>query len=403
VQLLHHLFHSAAERWPNNIAVDVPPGPSRSSRRTISYAQLSRDADAIASQLGRPHDAERIVAIMLPRDSHLLYAAQLAVLRAGAAYVCLDPSHPVAHMAHIARDSGAVCLLTTKPLMATATAAIAANRVLDVASLLRDPPSGNGAQLRSINMSSGRLAYLVYTSGTTGQPKGVMIEHAGVVNLINSGVERFGMQPGDRVAQNSSAAYDSSVEETWLALASGATVVVLDDEAVRSGPDLAAWLRDERITVFCPPPTLLRAMDCSSPAEMLPDLRLVYAGGEQMPQDLADRWSRRIWLENGYGPTECSVTVVRGRLREGEPVCIGEAVPHNSAYVLNESLSEVGEGESGELCIGGVGLARGYLNQPELTAQRFVQHPQLGRIYRTGDIVKRNGGVNYLGRIDSLV
>ena len=180
-----------------------------------------------------------------------------------------------------------------------------------------------------------------YTSGTTGKPKGVQLEHLGAVNLIREGVARFGLGPDDRVAQNSSPAYDSSVEEIWLALATGATLVVLDDEVVRSGPDLVPWLRRERISVLCPPPTLLRTMQCPSPATALPSLRLCYVGGEPLSKDLADAWGAALWLENGYGPTECTVTVVRGRVHPGEPVTIGTPIPPHVAHILGLSLIHI--------------------------------------------------------------
>jgi non-ribosomal peptide synthetase-like protein len=179
----------------------------------------------------------------------------------------------------------------------------------------------------------------------------------------------------------------------------------MDDDAARLGPDLVDWLRNERITVFCPPPTQLRAMACADPARELPDLRLLYVGGEALPQDLADTWAAACWLENGYGPTECTVTVVRGRMRPGAPVTIGQPVEGHRAFLLDDQLRPVAEGEAGELCIAGPGLARGYLNQPDLTAARFPVHPEYGRIYRTGDLVQRDGSGNLrcLGRIDTQI
>ncbi|MEO6598014.1 MAG: AMP-binding protein [Planctomycetota bacterium] len=180
---------------------------------------------------------------------------------------------------------------------------------------------------------------------------------------------------------------------------------MLDSETARLGPDLVPWLRAERVTVLCPPPTLLRAMDCEDPARELPLLRLCYAGGEAMPQDLADRWGKALWLENGYGPTECTVTVVRGRLMPKQPVTIGTPVPGHTALLLDDQLQPVPEGEPGELCIAGTGLARGYLGQAELTAQRFPTVPGFGRIYRTGDLAQRgdDGQLYCLGRIDAQV
>jgi len=233
----------------------------------------------------------------------------------------------------------------------------------------------------------------------------VMIEHRSIVNLIAANLEDLGITPDSRVSQNSSSSYDSSVEEIWNAFAAGATLVPMDDETVRLGPDLPAWLRRERVTFFSPPPTLLRAMACEDPAAELPDLACLYVGGEQMPQDLADRWARNKLVINGYGPTECAVVATRGVLHCGEPVHIGRVVRGLEGWVLDDKLEEVADGEWGELCLGGICLARGYRNRPELTASKFVEHPRLGRIYRTGDLAHRgaDGNLYVHGRADSQV
>ncbi len=190
-----------------------------------------------------------------------------------------------------------------------------------------------------------------------------------------------------------------------MALAAGATLVVLDDETVRLGPDLVPWLRHERISVFSPPPTLLRALGCADPETELPDLRLLHVGGEPLPTDVAERWAPGRRLSNDYGPTETTVTALRGWIQPGAPITIGRPVLGVKAWVLNESLEEVRAGEMGELCLGGVGLARGYMNDPELTARKFPQHPRLGRIYRTGDLVHQGEGGDFYchGRIDAQV
>jgi non-ribosomal peptide synthetase component F len=231
-----------------------------------------------------------VVGILLPRNGWLLYAAQLAVLKAGAAYTCIDPSFSKGQIRDVLEDAGAVALLTD----AAGTAhlqddAASLPQVINVDHALRLAPERRLEQRDPDWLTPSSLAYVVYTSGTTGRPKGVMIEHQSIVNLVRGDVEEFKLSTGDRVAQGSSAAYDSSIEETWLALASGGTVVVMDDDTARLGPDLIEWLRVERITVFCPPPTLLRATGCSDPEAALPDLKLLYVGGEALPQDVADR------------------------------------------------------------------------------------------------------------------
>ena len=401
--LLHDFFERSAERWPERIAIDIPPGNGRPGRCLVTYAELARRADALALLVSPFVERECVVAILLPRHTPLLYAAQLAVLKAGAAYTCIDPAFPDGRIAEILEDSAAVALMTDTPGAKRArTAGYDAARVLDVgASSL--PASASIEPPRWLAPES--LAYTIYTSGTTGRPKAVMIEHRSIANLVAADLADFQLSPEARVSQNSSASYDSSVEEIWFAFAAGATLVVADHETVRLGPDLVGWLRRERITVFCPPPTLLRAMDCDNPEIDLPDLAFVYSGGEALPQDLSDRWAKGRLLENGYGPTECTVTALHATMRAGEPVHVGRPVTGLCAMVLNEALEEVPEGQWGELCVGGIGVARGYWNSPELTAEKFVTHPRWGRIYRTGDLAHRgpDGNFHCHGRIDSQV
>jgi len=396
------LFAASVARHAQLPAVDVPPGVGRPERAVVSYGELAGMAGGVAAALAPHVRGEAFVVIVMGRTTPWLYAAQIGAMQAGAAYVCVDPTFPDAHLAHVAADAKAVAVLADGPNVARLAALGLSVVALPLASAAPTPPVSPSAAPAAGERS---LAYAIYTSGTTGKPKGVLIEHRGAVNLITQGVPRFGIRPGDRCAQGSSPAYDSSVEETWLALAAGATVVPLDDETVRLGPDLVAWLRRERITVFCPPPTLLRALDVRSPRAELPDLRLCYVGGEALPQDLADLWGAELWLENGYGPTECTVTVTRGRVHPGRPVTIGQPVPPHVAWILGEDGLPVRDGEAGELCIAGPGLARGYLGLPELTAQRFPTLPAIGRVYRTGDLVTRgpDGDLSYHGRIDAQV
>ena len=422
METLDSIFQRAVAGHGDCIAIDVPPRGDR-ARICLTYRELDERASAIAGAIHALHwretgdatDAEqRIVVIMLPRDSPDVYAAQLAAARLNCAFCCVDAAFPDWHIRSVIADAkpcAVICdregstrlreLAHGRPLLdVSAISPIAprttANRSSNEAST---PPSG------SHSTHHAALAYLIYTSGTTGAPKGVMIEHASIASLVRSDMARFGLAPGDRIAQCSSNAYDSSLEETWMAFAVGATLVPVDDERVRSGPDLVPWMRAERINVFCPPPTLLRAMGVEHPPSELPDLRLLYVGGEALPQDLSDLWSQHVWLENGYGPTECTVTVVRGRMHPGVPVHIGTAVDGNQSFVLDEDGAAVDVGTEGELWMGGIGLARGYRNLPEKTAERFVEHATLGRLYRTGDRVRvrASGELEYLGRADGQV
>jgi non-ribosomal peptide synthetase-like protein len=403
-ELLHHWFTRAARRWPNRPAVDAPPGAGRPKRRVVTYAELDRLSDALAADLRESVSGECVVAVLLPRTSERLYVAQLATLKAGAAHACVDPLFPDDQLDRIVDDVRPVALVTDAVGEARVRAAgLRVERLVNLDSWEPERPADPMPDAPWLTPES--LAYVIYTSGTTGRPKGVLIEHAGVANLVRADVHEYDIRPGDRVAQNSSPSYDSSVEEVWLALAAGATLVVMDDETVRLGPDLIPWLRAERVTVLCPPPTLLRTTGCADPRRELPDLRFVYLGGEALTADIAERWGPGKLLVNGYGPTECSVTCTRERVLPGEPITIGRPLPGFRAWVLDADLNEVPEGEPGELCVGGVGLARGYHNRPELTAQKFPVHPTFGRIYRTGDRVHRDptGRLHYHGRIDAQV
>ncbi len=409
IQMIPEIFGSTVCTHAHRVAIDIPPGTGRPSRQTCTYAQLDQKsraiALAIAADLWGRH--EPIVAVLLPRDTANLYAAQLGVHRASGAFTCLDLNFPDDHIRSIIRDSDSPVILTDSIGRARIErAGLAPNqRIIDVGSILDDGRTNETA--RPTDPHS--LAYVIYTSGTTGAPKGVMIEHRSIANLVRSDIPRFGLDHTDRVAQCSSAAYDSSLEETWLAFAVGATLVLIDDETIRLGPDLVDWINRESITVLCPPPTLLRTLGCANPQRELPLVKLLYVGGEALPQDLADSWSRGRRLENGYGPTECTVTVVRTQIVAGVPVTIGQPVEGHTAHILDESLDEVapsgpGRGE-GELCIAGIGLARGYRNLPLVTAEKFIDHPKFGRIYRTGDLVRRTapGDIEYLGRIDGQI
>jgi non-ribosomal peptide synthetase-like protein len=402
IALLHAFLDAPAMAHADHVAIDVPPGRDRPGRQTMTFRDLAAQSDRLARHLAPLVTGEAIIGLLLPRTSPLLYVAQIAILKAGAAFTCLDPSFPDNRMCEIIEDAEPVALLTDKDGLAR-LAPLAGGTVplFDAAGLLtREPPSGVLP-----DVTPERLAYVIYTSGTTGRPKGVMIEHRNVANLIASDLAEFALGRADRVIQGSSSAYDSSLEESWLAFASGATLVVMDDAAARLGPDIVRWLRDERATVFCPPPTLLRSSGCANPARDLPDLKLLYVGGEALPRDIADLWSQGCRLVNGYGPTECAVTCLRGDVAAGLPITIGKPIPGMTAWALDGELRPVADGERGELCIGGAGVARGYRHRPDLTAEKFVDHPELGRIYRSGDLVHReaDGDFFYHGRIDAQV
>ena len=414
--LLHDWFWNQVAARPERSAVDVPPGPGRSERVSWTYGELAAAAEAVRATLGDGPGlplvtGECVVAVLIPRGDPWLYAAEIGVMTAGAAYLAPDFGVPDDHLRFVLEDAGVVAVVGDAAGLARLDALVAdgwdAPARVDVAALRPTEVTSAAVAIRARRawLTPESLAYVIYTSGTTGRPKGVAIEHRSITRLIDDDLAYLQIGPGDRGAQNSSSAFDSSVEELWVPLAAGATVVVVDDLVSRSGPDLVGWLHRERVSLLMPTPTLLLMMHCADPERALPHLRTIYIGGEAVTPELVAQWAPGRRMINGYGPTECTVTVTRAELRAGAPVTIGQPVAGSVAHVLDPSLDAVATDVDGELCIGGESLARGYLGQPQWTAEKFVEHPEFGRIYRTGDAVRRDadGNLHYLGRIDSQV
>ena len=423
---LEDLVWSSAQRTPTAIAIDRPPalGEVEEARQVITYADLEGRAKSLAlslykilrSRVTRAQysiGSEQVIAIAMKRDQIDSYIALLSVLEAGAAYLILDESFPLLRAQEMINDAQVVAVICDEAAMQRWAAVTLEAELIAYSSLIiaGDHESTLQSELRPFTemgreYNGSELAYLIYTSGSTGRPKGVMIEHRNVLPLLDDDLEVFDLSVGDRVLQGSSHAYDSSVEEMFMAWSAGSTVVIGSDETMRLGPDLAPWLASERITLIAPPPTLLRVIGGAAISERLPELRYAYVGGEALPLDVAKQWSQHLTLVNGYGPTECAVTVTRSWISpEDEVVTIGMPHPGAKVHIVDEQLERVSPGEKGELLISGPALARGYLRRPELSTQRFPTLPHLGRVYRTGDLVSQrsDGQLCFHGRIDAQV
>ncbi|MFB7663675.1 Pls/PosA family non-ribosomal peptide synthetase [Kitasatospora sp. NPDC056138] len=390
-------FERTCDRVPQNTAVSC--GPDR-----LTYAELDRRANRLARLLRQRGAAEgRTVGILLERSPEI-YVALLAVMKSGAAYVPLDPSFPADRVDFIARDAGLCDLLTTSALRDRTAGLPCPVLELD----LPLPESARLADDRpTVDVDPSSLCYVIYTSGTTGRPKGVAVSHANIVNFLRVVAPIYRVGEEDRVYQGLSIAFDFSVEEIWPAWVSGATLVAGPTDDRRVGEGLAAFLAEQAITVLCCVPTLLTTIEAELPA-----LRSLLVSGEACPPDLVRRWSREgRRILNVYGPTESTVTATWTELSPRRPVTIGTPLPTYRVYILDEQLHQVPDGESGEICIGGPGVAIGYVNRPELTAERFVRNPvepdraENPRIYRTGDLGRLNPGgeIEFLGRIDTQV
>jgi amino acid adenylation domain-containing protein len=372
----------------------------------VTYAELDRRAAELARRLradGTRHGD--IVAICLDRGIDVV-VAMLGVLRAGGAFAVLDPTYPVRRLQFLIDDTATRTVLThTAHLPALPPPAGWSPLCLDRDwSAIAAQPAGRDLPEWADESS---LAYVLYTSGSTGQPKGVLIEHGCLSNFVRWPVWLFGLGPGDRMLQHMTLIFDFSEGEIFTALTAGATLVIAP-EATRTSPTaFARLLADERITCLFGPPAVLAKVD---PGDC-PDLRYVTVGGDICTGELVNRWNTpgRRFI-NGYGPTEATVGCTAYECEHRDwtaPPPIGRPMPNRTAYILDATGRLCPIGVPGELHIGGAGVARGYLNRPDLTREKFLADPFRpgGRMYRTGDLAAwtADGQIQFLGRIDTQV
>jgi non-ribosomal peptide synthetase-like protein len=389
---LHHYFEASCDAEPGGTALEV-------EGVALSYAELDGRANRLAHCLRALGIAPGSrVGILLPRSVDT-YVTLLAVLKAGATFVPIDPSSPRDRVGYITDDAGVDLVVTTGALSGlTEGSPYLVVLVDELTSTLASMP----ATRPEIASDGDPVAYIIYTSGSSGRPKGVEVAQSSVCNFINVVPPLYRVTESDRVYQGMTIAFDFSIEEIWPTWAVGATVVAGPNDGRRLGPELAEFLQEHRITVMYCVPTVLATIDRD-----LPLLHTLNVGGEACPQELVDRWCTgdRVML-NTYGPTEATVTCIMATLEPGRPVAIGHPLPTYEAFLLDEDLRLVPDGEVGEICIGGPGVAKGYVGRPELTAERFVVNPfaTSGRLYRTGDLGRWTAhGIEYRGRADSEV
>lgn len=399
-RLLHQLFEAQAEQTPEQTAVVC-------GSISLTYRELDQAANQLAHYLRELGvGPETCVGFWLPRSTHV-YVSLLGILKAGGAYVPLDAEYPADRVAYILQDCGIKTVITTSEYV---------DRLIGfdgrVIQIVTDWPEISARPVtRSVPQEESQredhLCYVIYTSGSTGKPKGVQLEHRSVVHLVRTEAERFALNSSDRVYQGFSIAFDASVEELWLAWCAGATLVAATPDMVHAGPDLPRLLTQAGVTVLSCVPTLLAMMDGD-----LPTVRLLIVGGEACSRDLVTRWcrpGRRMF--NTYGPTEATVIATWTECNPANGVTIGEPLPGYTAFVVNDQGKALQVGETGELLLGGAGLARGYVGRDDLTRERFVllSLPDVDappeRFYRTGDLARwtSDGQLDFLGRADGQV
>ncbi len=394
---IHQLVKRQAELAPGFLAVS-------DGDWQLSYRDLDRLSDDLAVrilQISARHEAR--IAVLLPASAELLIA-ELAILKAGRAFLPIDPDYPVERIIHLVEDSSSSLVLTLYEHREKLSFSALPTILLDD---LRERPETRATEIPAMPSDPQRLAYVIYTSGSTGLPKGVMVEHASVCNLIAHFQESLQLSPQDRASFASSSSFDASIIETWPYLASGASVHIVPRGLKTDLHGLFAWLQTHRITVAFIP-TVLTDLALKEGFPEMPDLRVMLTGGDKLQTFPSGHLHFR--LLNAYGPTECTVISSWSEL-EPDPLrrrapSIGRSISNVEVLILDEALQPTPVGVCGEIYIAGAGVARGYLNRSELTALKFLRDPSgRGRMYRTGDLACWRGDqeIAFLGRNDRQV
>jgi amino acid adenylation domain-containing protein len=375
--------------------------------RSLTYKELDARANQLAYRLrGLGVGPDIIVGLCVNRCLATVVGA-LAILKAGGAYLPLDPTYPTKHLAFLLKDAQ-VQILVAEQRIADRLGVRPQNVIpLDAEGRLAAPGTFEPIVARA---ETEDLAYVIYTSGSTGQPKGVEITHGGLLNLVFWHQRAFSVLPSDRATLQASPGFDAAVWEVWPYLAAGASVYLVD-EAIRTAPEaLRDWLLANGITIsFLPTDLAQHMLDLEWPKDA--SLRMLLTGADTLHRYPSA--GLPFVLVNNYGPTECTVVTTSGTVppggRPGEPPAIGRPIDNVQVHIVDEHLRPVQPGTPGELLIGGAGVARGYLNLPGLTAQKFIPDPfstrPEARLYRSGDLARYlpDGEIAFMGRIDDQI
>jgi amino acid adenylation domain-containing protein len=399
---LHQLIEQQVQHTPEAIAVTFEGG-------ALTYEELNRRANQLAHNLRATGIGPGMrVGVCMERSLEMVVGL-LAVLKAGAAYVPLDPGYPRERLAYMLEDAQVSVLLTQTALLERLPRHTAAMICLDTfwASERSEAETNPDSAVQPDN-----IAYMIYTSGSTGKPKGVLNTHRGIVNRLYWMQQQYGLTEQDHVLQKTPFSFDVSVWEFFWPLLSGARLVVARPGGHQDTAYLASLIADQHITTLHFVPSMLQAFLLEPDLERCRSLKRVFCSGEALPFDLQERFFARfpdVELHNLYGPTEAAVDVTYWACQPGQAVTIGRPIANTQLYILDEAMQPVPIGVAGELYIGGVGVARGYLNRPELTAEKFVpdpfsQHPG-ARLFKTGDLARYrpDGAIEFLGRVDYQV
>ncbi len=393
---LHHFFEYSCDTYPSNIALIC-------NNAFISYQELDHRSNQLAHYLAKKNIRKgSIVALLLERSIES-YIALLAILKVGAAYVPVEADYPEERINYIFSDLPFDLVITSSYQRKEKNISWPNYLVVDaIGSELELQPSTRLSYER-YQADEHSLCYVIYTSGSTGTPKGVEITHKNICHYVRAASQVYEMTENDKVYQGFSLAFDASLEELWMAFAHGAALIACTEKEVRSGLGLISFLQQHQVSVFSTVPTLLSTLE-----GQLPHLRLLILGGEMCSSSLVQKWMRPgLKIMNTYGPTEATVVTTYLECYPDKEVSIGRPLPGYEVLILDEQGMEVSSGETGELCIGGPALARGYVNKPEISDAKFINNPnnKEQRLYRTGDLALQmaNGELQFAGRIDDQI
>ncbi|ESX84924.1 hybrid non-ribosomal peptide synthetase/type I polyketide synthase [Mesorhizobium sp. LSHC412B00] len=404
---LHNLIEAQAAAYPDNIAASCPA-------EALSYAVLEQRANRLARHLiSKGICLGDVVGVLVERSCDLIVGF-LAVLKAGAVYLPLDPRLPPERLRFMMRDAGSTAVISkaelTERAFGRALSGLNFEGANGCAVVLLDKDRTEIAlhEVTPPRCPAGPsdLAYVIYTSGSTGQPKGVMIEHRSACNMVDDLKRTYQLGPDSRVLQFASCGFDASLFDFMLALSSGGQLCLAPPSASLPGAELVQFMRRERITAAGLTPTAWTSL----PSTDLPDLTVIKSGGEPLPSSLIERWGEKRRIFNSYGPTETTVYCIRTEVKaDGRKPPIGRPSINSKAYILDRYGNPAPVGAIGELYIGGVGIARGYINSDKLTGELFRPNPfddePQSRLYRTGDRARyrQDGAIEFLGRKDGQI
>ncbi|MBE0339247.1 non-ribosomal peptide synthetase [Paenibacillus sp. 23TSA30-6] len=390
---LHRLFEQQAARTPDHIAVVFEDAK-------LTYRELNERANQLARTLrSQGVKPDQRVGLLAERSIEMIVGL-LAILKAGGAYVPIDPEYPADRIRYMLEDSGAPIILLQQAL---------ADRISfgGVIVALDDPQAyaQDGSNLVAVTGPE-QLMYVLYTSGTTGQPKGVMVAHRSVANTVSWFAERYAAYVTHRLILTAEYTFDPSVEQIFGALLHGGELHCIRRETLLSKQQLLEYITGQEIGLLDIPPVLMREFLADEPK--IPCLNTLICGGERLEDSLKEKIVIKGYnLHNHYGPTETTIDALAAVCEPGTAVHLGRPIRHTGAYILNSDKQLQPVGVIGELFISGAGLAEGYLNRPELTAEKFIDHPYAPgqKMYATGDLARwlPDGNVEFVGRIDDQV